>query len=197
MPEVVEPNQTKQSAVVEKYTGADVRRNPHEEYSGIPVVQTTEESTPAASRMSVDDRGSLTPAERAELESIMLPAQIEAIEVSRRSRVQRRAKAKKDIPELIAANAEEMMVEAVNKRFYSAKGVATWLVNHGLHEPVRVYSAFGAALGRHGLNLPSMTVKGRRYSDLACIGWIQEQKRLRQSTIDQMGNDVRHAVIAD
>lgn len=187
MPEVVESNQTTQSAAVEKYTGADVRRDPHEGYNGIP----------AAIGMDVEVSGSLTPVERAELESIMSPAQVEEVESNRRSRNERSAKTKKDNPQLIAAHAEEMMVEAANIRFHSGKGVGTWLIEHALHKPVRGFNAFGDALGGHGLKLPYMAVKGRRYYDLACIGWSQEQKDLRQAAIDEMGNDVRRSVIAD
>lgn len=181
----------------DKYTGADVRRDPSEDYGGISVVETTDEPSPAASGVNADVSGSLTAAERAELESILSPAQIEAIEAGRRSRVERRGKAKRNLPQLIAEHAEEMIMEAKNKRLHSAKRVGEWLISHGLHETVRGFNAFGDALGGHGLKLPYVNVKGRRYYDLACIGWTQEQKDMRQATLNEMGADVRLSIIAD
>ena len=190
MPEIVDLNETTRDAAVESASGTAP--------SILDGGDTTTVAEPAGSAAEVSGQpAGLSEAERRALETILSPTEIEELDAKRRLHSERQSRTKTSNSDLIAAHADEMMVDATNKSLHSGRRVGTWLINHKLHEKVRGYNAFGDALGGHGLKLPHVTVNGRRYYDLGCVLFTEEQKNIRQAELKTMGIDVLRCIIAD
>jgi hypothetical protein len=104
------------------------------------------------------------------------------------------------IPQLIRANATEMIASTHGRYLFSARAVGRWLIDRGLHEEVQYYVGFGLALGGQGLELPCVriVIEGyrTRYYDLSCTSMNVAQKTDRLEEIKTFSTEVVLKLIA-
>lgn len=157
----------------------------------------TENAAPAD--QETNKRG-LSSEHRAELEKAgVSEAEINAINAKllAKGTSAAKAKAKVNIPALIAENRDALKQRSGGKPLFTARATGITLVALGQHVPMRGYNGFGDALGGHGHNLPSVVFQGRRVYDIDYIGATEEEKAKRQEELNAMPFVVIAALVAE